>query len=139
VIKHSKKRRTFQSTLKSEFIFLLRIKRIIQFIFIRVIVNLNFENVDLNKILYAQKIRNLCNIGGFDRLPVTTVFFFDYVAMICASQENGERKFSGFRVQLDGMEQRVIKSLSSGWSCGNWPMFSDQIWPNHRAHAAVRL
>lgn len=31
-------------------------------------------------------------------------FFFDYVAMICASQENGERKFSGFRVQLDGMQ-----------------------------------
>jgi hypothetical protein len=71
--------------------------------FIPVTVNLTFENVDLNKILYAQKIRNLCNIGVlFDRLPVATVFF-DYVAMICASQENGERKFSGFRVQLDGM------------------------------------
>ncbi len=41
--------------------------------------------------------------------------------MICTSaQENGEKKFSGFRVHCMGWK-RVIKLLSSGWSCGNWP------------------
>lgn len=78
--------------------------------FIPVTVNLTFDNVDLNKIVYAQKIRNLSNIGVlFDRLPVTTVFFFRLCGDdLCITRKWGKKVFrvpgSGFRIQLDGME-----------------------------------